>query len=175
MVRWFAGFLEGRQGRVRVGGGRSKWRRFQEGLPQGAVSSPALFLLYANEWVGLMEEGVGYSGFADDLALWASGRELGEVVERLQRALDIVDEWADRNRIELNPRKSECCVFSKDKVEKERQVGLKVGGREIECKKEVVFLGVTVDQGLIFGRQVEKVIGKMRRKIGVIRALAGRS
>ncbi len=70
MVRWFAAFLEGRQARVRVNGGVSKWRRLQEGLPQGAVSSPALFLLYANEWNGMIEDGVRYSGFADDLALF---------------------------------------------------------------------------------------------------------
>ena len=86
MVKWFACFLEGRQARVRVGTGVGKWRRFQEGLPQGSVSSPALFLLYANEWAGLQTEGVHYGGFADDLAIWATGRNAECVKGKIQRA-----------------------------------------------------------------------------------------
>ena len=58
MVRWFAVFLEDRKARVRVGGGIGKWRRLQQGLPQGAVSSPALFLLYVKR-VGGAHEGGG--------------------------------------------------------------------------------------------------------------------
>ena len=50
------------EGQGAVGMGVGKWRRFQEMLPQGAVSSPALFLLYANEWSGQQREGVEYGG-----------------------------------------------------------------------------------------------------------------
>ena len=174
MVRWFACFLEGRQARVRVGMGAGKWRRFQEGLPQGAVSSPALFLLYANEWLGLQKEGVEYGGFADDLALWTTGRRMGEVRARMQAALEGVDEWAKRNKITLNPSKCECCVFARSAGERAMRMGLKVAGREIETRGELKYLGVVVDQGLTFARQVELVSEKVRRRSRVLRALAGR-
>ena len=59
--------------RVRVGNGMSKWNKMQEGLPQGEVSSPIVFLLYANNWKNSMVQDVGYSGVADDLAIWSSG------------------------------------------------------------------------------------------------------
>ena len=45
----------------------------QEGLLLGAVSSPILLLIYANDWKNSMMQDFGYSGFADDLAIWSSG------------------------------------------------------------------------------------------------------
>jgi hypothetical protein len=174
MVRWFASFLEGRQAQVRVGGGKSKWRRLQEGLPQGAVSSPVLFLLYANDWEGFMEEGVGYSGFADDLALWASDVKVERAKERLQRALGKVERWAGVNKIQLNPTKCECCVFTRDRTQMEWNPRLVLNERELKRVEKLRFLGVDIDRGLTFAGQVEKVVGKVKKRVGVLKALAGR-
>ena len=44
LVRWIKGFLEGRRARVRLNGTFSRWRPFKEGLPQGSVLAPLLFL-----------------------------------------------------------------------------------------------------------------------------------
>jgi len=137
MVRWLAGFLEGRQARVRVNGGRSGWKRMQEGLPQGAVCSPALFLLYVNDWEGMTEDNVCYSGFADDLAIWGSARRVDEVVTRIQGALDKIETWATMNKIELNPSKCEACLFTRDPAEKHKILDLKINGAVINTKREV--------------------------------------
>lgn len=175
MVKWFRQFLEGRQARVRVGDGRSKWRLMKEGLPQGAVTSPALFLLYANEWEGLQEEGVEYSAFADDLALWASGKRLDEVERRVQRALWKVERWAVRNRVMLNPGKSECCILSKRQPDRQQRANLVIGGAPIETKKAVKYLGVLVEGDFSFRQHAAAVMEKMRKRARVLRALAGRT
>ena len=111
MVRWCKSFLEDRLARVRLGQGLSKWRKMQEGLPQGAVSSPALFLIYANEWHDLQEEGVQYSGFADDIGVWSRGKGVEEVRESLTTALENVVVWVDRNKFTLNPISSPNAAF----------------------------------------------------------------
>ena len=174
MIRWFNNFLEGRHARVRVGNGRSKWRRMKEGLPQGAVTSPMLFLLYANEWDDLQVEGVKYSGFADDLAIWATGRSVEEIKRKIQEALDKIATWARKAKIQLNPTKSECCLYTRDSREKGKDLGLKIDGKDIATHKEVLFLGVIIDQGLTFQKQVDKVCSKARKRIAVLKALTGR-
>ena len=73
--------------RVRVGSGMSKWRCMQEELPQGSVSSPVLFLIYANEWKEYEEDEVQYIGYVGDLAIWSSGSEVKQIQEKLQKAL----------------------------------------------------------------------------------------
>ena len=50
-----------------------------------------------------------------------------------------VEEWARENKISLNP--SKCCLFTRYGAEKEGKMGLRIGGREIEQRKEFKFLG----------------------------------
>ena len=48
-VLWIANFLENRQARVKFNGRESKCKNITQGLPQGAVLAPVLFLFYINE------------------------------------------------------------------------------------------------------------------------------
>ena len=61
-----------------VGATLSDSRVFPEGLPQGSVLAPLLWLVYANDVDDGMEDGVSRSLFADDVALLASGRSVDE-------------------------------------------------------------------------------------------------
>ena len=62
------------------GGSTSNARVLREGLPQGSVLAPLLWLIYVNdleEAVRTAAPSVGLSLFADDWALLASSRSLG--------------------------------------------------------------------------------------------------
>ena len=131
IARWYASFFRRNNGRVRVGNEMSNWKKMQEGLPQGEVSSPILFLLYANYWKNSMVQDVGYSGFADDHAILSSGPCVESVKNKIQRALDKVDSWAKQNKIGLNPSNSECCVFTRRMDERKWNPILNVGERKI--------------------------------------------
>ena len=139
LVRWYSSFLEGRQARVRMGNGRSNWRRLQQGVPQGAVSSPSLFLLYVNEWNTYMENGIRYSRFSDDIALWARGKKVTEMKDRMQKALNKVGRWTEKNKILVNPTKSESCLYTRNAVEKGMEMGLKILEKIIPTS--AIFLG----------------------------------
>ena len=166
LVRWYSSFLEGRKISVRVGGTRGKWRNLPQGVPQGAVSSPALFLLYTNAWEGLQEEDVRYGGFADDLALWSSAQDLDTLRGRMQRALDKVGTWAEGNKISLNPGKSECCLFTRYNPERSWDAGLSIGGSNIGMRPLIKYLGVNIDQGLTFREHVGEVAKRVKKRAG---------
>uniref|UniRef100_A0A1I8HJM6 Reverse transcriptase domain-containing protein n=1 Tax=Macrostomum lignano TaxID=282301 RepID=A0A1I8HJM6_9PLAT len=174
MVKWFDSFLEGRQIAVRIGATTGKWRRLREGVPQGAVSSPALFLLYVNAWSDYMTANVEYSGYADDIALWTTGRDIRELLARTQDALQKIEQWADHLRIDLNPSKTECCLYSRDRADRDRALHLSLNGHSIPSKKELKFLGVWIDHGLLFDKHSNAVKEKMARRTAIIRALAHR-
>ena len=64
-VRWLKGFLTNWQACVRIGGGVSKTRLFCEGLPQGSVLSPLLFLFVIDGLRSRLPPGVKVSMYAD--------------------------------------------------------------------------------------------------------------
>ena len=148
MLKWFKSFLEDRKGCVRFRSEKSKWKRLREGIPQGVVSSPLLFLLYANEWNSFVEEGVEYSGFADDICIWAKDMNIEEANRKVQRASEKIVEWAKKNKIELNPTKPEACRFTNSKADQQNELKINIEGREISVGKEVTFLGVVFEHVL---------------------------
>ena len=116
MIRWIKGFLADRRARVRWNDTLSKERVFREGLPQGSVLAPALWLCYCNDiWQTVHDRApdCGLSLFADDTALVASDRELKKCATKLQPALDAVTEWCSRWKVQLaqyeDAAESKCC------------------------------------------------------------------
>lgn len=55
--------------------------------------NPLLFIIMINDVFGTVPEDIGRSLFADDGALWKSGRNMVYVTRKMQEAIDIVVEW----------------------------------------------------------------------------------
>ena len=174
MLKWFKSFLGDRKGCVRFRSEKSKWKRLREELPQGAVSSSLLLLLYVNEWNSFVEEGVEYSGFVDDICIWAKDTNIEEANRKVQRASEKIVEWAKKNKIELNPTKSEACRFTNSKADQQKELKINIEGKEIPVGKEVTFLGVVFETNMSFNKQVEKVTKKVKKRTRIINAVAGK-
>ena len=72
------GFPERPTGTRTVGSGPLRSEVFQEGLPQGSVLAPLLWLIYVNDIDKDLPTGVTKSLFADDVVLLSSARSLEE-------------------------------------------------------------------------------------------------
>ena len=112
MVRWCMGFFRNRQARVRLDGQKGHIWKMRQGLPQGAVLSPLLFLFYIDAVRRVIPAGVSVSMYADDLALYALHEDKERAQAMVQAAVDAVDRWSVEKKLNLNAAKCEVSFFS---------------------------------------------------------------
>ena len=75
MLKWIQSFLSNREARVRIGSTLSDSVSLENGTPQGCVSSTLLFLVMMSDIPSQESHGLRTSVFADDVAVWISGKD----------------------------------------------------------------------------------------------------
>lgn len=174
-IKWIRGWLVNRQARVRMGEEMSRPRKFKEGLPQGAVLSPMLFLMFIDDLLWSFEGSTLVSAYADDLALAVSAANKNIAEELMQREIEKVEDWSKRWRLNLNVEKCECNLFTTDTSEHNWAPGLTLQQQRVRHNPHPEFLGVTYDKQLTFGKHTEKVTPKMKQRQNLLKAIGGAS
>jgi hypothetical protein len=108
--RLFSSFLNKRTLIVEVEGKRSD---LLAGTPQGLCLSPLIYLIYVNDIPFDPGIGASMSQFADDICVWATGKDAKCAVAKLQQATYLIQRWCLKWRVKMNPSKSKLVLFSR--------------------------------------------------------------
>ena len=182
-VRWLSAFLSNRLARVKFLGVSSKVRVMRQGLPQGAVLSPILFLFFIDNLAKELPDGTLNALFADDVNVLATRRNKEEAVLAAQQTVNIIAEWSRQWKLDLNASKSEVSFFSTYTKESKWQPTIKLYNNEFQLlfdegdefcfNKTPRLLGVILDRQLSFGPQVDRVTAEATKKTKMLSALSG--
>ena len=142
------------------------------GVPQGSNLGPLLFLVYINDLPRCLSHSTT-SLFADDTNLTANGGSSDEVITKLNVDLERVHQWLLANRLTLNKEKTEYMIIgSRQRLAKiENEQELKLGETNINRVKCTKTLGVIVDEQLTWKNQIESIVNKASKGIGMIRRM----
>jgi exonuclease III len=148
---------KGRKTRVYLGDGFSDWITHTDGVLQGAITSPIIFIIFINPLIkALKAAGIGVriggtrspSGakiggtctpgvlFADDVVIIA--RSAAE----LQKALDVVTKWANKWRMTFGADKCKIIIVGGPAPEKEEWT---LQGRTVKTATSEKLLGVLIN------------------------------
>ena len=162
---------------MRWGSATSNWKVFQEGLPQGSVLAPLLWLVYMNDIDQNLPADVEVSLYADDVAILSSDRSLLSCASKLQPALDAIDAWTERWKVLPSLSKCSISYFTLDPKETGGKVAppVTLRGEQLRCEAHPTFLGVTLDDQLTFSTHIESLRSRMAKRRQCLQALAGKS
>ena len=116
LLTWIADYLSNRKQRVVNEGCYSDWTYIKSGVPQGSILGPLLFLIYTNDIVTSIESEIFL--FADDTAI-LEPLSLGNLsIDKVNRDLERLSNWAKQWLVQFNPTKTKYLIFSK-KIERQ--------------------------------------------------------
>ena len=171
MYQWISQYLTSRKARVHVNGAYSRKKTLREGVPQGGVLSPTLFLVFINDIIGKLPRKVQGAIYADDLVLWCSEEYLTTANYRLQQALNVLEGWTKQWLVKINAKKTTYTVFSLST--KEQKATLRINGQTLLAEDNPTYLGVTFDRRLTWRQQSKKTEARGKVRLALMKKLAG--
>ena len=113
-LRWFESYLVGRKQSVMAGRtDHSDWGTVENGVPQGSVLGPLLFLIYINDIGSALSPTCRRLLFADDLQIYYSFPldRLDDMIACIESDINSIAEWCLANSLTLNSAKTQAIIF----------------------------------------------------------------
>ena len=127
-VRWLENYLTDRQQKVLANGQFSDSMKVTQGVPQGSIVGPLMYIIYANDIARIMKK-CEVSPYADDTVLFTSCNSIEKAQKVMQASLKALEQWCNQNGIFINVKKTKYMLFgSKIALAKyrEKEITLKI-------------------------------------------------
>ena len=171
MYKWLSDFLFNRTARVKLDGTISRQVKLREGVPQGGVVSPTLFLVYINDITTTVPRYASNTLHADDFAVRCAEEHTTTAVHRIQITINEVCSWTESWALQLNTTKTVSTLFTLSTAKE--KVSLRLNNQPVPQVETPTFLGVTLNTRLTWKPHLEAVEAKATRKLAIMKKLAG--
>ena len=149
----------------------SGWSDVKAGVPQGSILGPLLFLIYIND----LSEGLCLNAklFADDTSLFSVIHDSHTSALELDNDLAQINRWAFQWKMSFNPdpkKQAQEVIFSR-KSKATSHPPLVFNNNNVMQAASYKHLGIILDTRLSFEKNLETVLCKINKTIGLTRKL----
>ena len=169
VLAWLSSYLLDRRQFVSVGSTASNLSPVRRGVPQGSKLGPLLFNFFTRNITSVVSSQSSLILYADDACLYSSNETFEGAVTQLQQDINSVTSWYSENLMALNGQKSAFLLFPKFRDTEDTSIyTVSVNNVILSPSPHVRYLGVLIDSRLSWKPQMDNVIRKVGRKIGVL-------
>ena len=154
-------YLSDRFQRVVLNGQTYSWRPISEGVPQGSILGPLLFLIYINDLPSELKSNA--KPFADDASLFTIVKDENESANVLNNDLLLISKWAFNWKMLFNPdpnKPAQEVLFSKKKTA-ESHPTISLNNIQVQRSSYQKHLGLILDKKLNFNQHIDSVFQKL--------------
>jgi hypothetical protein len=164
-LQWLTSYLCNRCQKCKVNGTFSGFKPVSAGVPQGSILGPLLFILFINDVFQLMLPGVELFLYADDTAIIFSAPDNALLQHNVNNFFVKYVHWCAANCIVVNPTKSYYLLFN------DADAVITIDGKIIERVQYAKYLGVYIDDKLMWSYHVAQVIKSCCKRIGLFKKI----
>ena len=181
-IAWFKSYLANRTQVVVVESKVSDRKQVgEQGIPQGSLLGPILFLIFYNDFPAVRKEGISVL-YADDNTDNVCDPDPASLEEKIQAEADLSTSWVHDNQLVCSGSKTKLLIVSTKELRRsklnDKIIAVNVAGHRVEESNSERLLGLTVNNSMtweshLYGDGVNKgLVQKLCQRAGVISKLA---
>jgi hypothetical protein len=173
---WFESYLNNRYMRVRnTNEGLnqttfSAWEKITDGVPQGSILGPLLFLIYINDLPKTIKDETVPILFADDTSIIVKSPNPQDFQTNMVLAFNNVNKWFKVNLLSINVDKTHYFQF-KTKSKPNLDISIPCDGNLITYSPKIGFLGIQIHDSFNWNSHIEYIIPKLSTACYVMRSI----
>jgi exonuclease III len=146
-------------GNMFVNGKSSNWKLIKNGVPQGSILGPLLFLIYINDLPKILNKENKMVLFADDTSILITDSDKMDFEHNIKQTFQDINAWFLNNRLSLNANKTQFVKFRTNHYSNIIHYAYDIKG--ITTSNEAKFLGLMLDNTLSWKLHIDQLVGKL--------------
>lgn len=171
-LKWFTDYLSSRTQSVRISNENnnehilSKSLSIDQGVPQGSILGPLLFLIYISDMPNAIKHGTTIS-YADDTTILISNNNFEDLYIQAYENMNSLMEYLNVNKLKINLQKTKYILFRPNSKRNVLDIPPKliIDNTEIIEVNSTKFLGVFIDSKVNWYEQVKNVVNKLKQNV----------
>ena len=173
-LSWFRSYLNNRYMRVQIKDENSNqisysnWGKITNGVPQGSILGPLLFLVYINDLPNIINNTTTPILFADDTSIIVKNSNFKDFQTNMAVAFETINTWFKVNSLTINVEKTHYIQFRAGNTPS-YDINIDCDNNLITSVDNIKFLGIHLQDSIKWNCHIEHILPKLSSACYIMR------